>query len=279
MKRIDFELSTKDKFDLSGYCWQPGTGVPKAVVAMVHGMGEHIMRYNEWAGMFVNQGYAFTGMDNRGHGKSEGKRGHIPSYEALLDDVDLLIDKTKELFPGKQVFLYGHSLGGNIVLNYSLKRSGKLKYIVTSPWLRLSFKPSSLKLLLAKTLEKLLPGLQQPSGLDVERLSHNPEVARAYRNDPMTHDKISLRMFTTVTAHGEWALANAGKLSNPLLLMHGGDDRITSADASKRFEKKAGKYVTLKIWEDMYHELHNEEVKDEVFNYIIEWLEKNRNVR
>ena len=267
-------MFTTDILKLFGHSWQPDTEVPKASVALVHGMGEHIMRYDHWAEKFVNRGYAVTGMDHRGHGRSEGKRGHTPSYESLLKDVDILIKKSLEFFPGKPVILYGHSLGGSIVLNNALTRNNVSKYIVTSPWLRLSFKPSSIKLALAKTMKRILPGLLQPSGLNVGHISHVPEVIKAYQNDPLVHDRISVRMFISAYTRGEWALANAGKLDRPLLLMHGGDDKLTSADASRRFAEKAGKNVEFKIWKEMYHELHNEIIKDEVFEYIIDWLKK-----
>lgn len=274
MKRIEFELHATDNLKLFGHSWQPDTEAPKASVVLVHGMGEHIMRYDHWAEKFVNQGYAVTGLDHRGHGRSEGKRGHIPSYESLLQDADLLIKKSLEFFPDKPVILYGHSLGGNIVLNHALTRKNISRYIVTSPWLQLSFTPSSIKLILAKTMKRILPGLLQPSGLNVGHLSHDPEVVKAYENDPLVHDRISVRMFISAYTRGEWALANAGELDRSVLLMHGGNDKITSANASCRFAEKAGKYVELKIWEGMYHELHNEKIKDEVFGYIMKWLEK-----
>jgi alpha-beta hydrolase superfamily lysophospholipase len=274
MNRIEFELHTTDNLKLFGHSWQPDTEAPKASVALVHGMGEHIMRYDHWAEKFVNRGYAVTGMDHRGHGRSEGKHGHIHSYESLLQDVEMLIKKSLEFFPDKPVILYGHSLGGNIVLNHALIRKNISRYIVTSPWLQLSFKPSSIKLALAKTMKRILPGLLQPSGLNIGHISHDPEVVKAYENDPLVHDRISVRMFISAYTRGEWALANAGKLDRFVLLMHGGDDKITSAGASRRFAEKAGKYVELKIWEEMYHELHNEKIKDEVFEYIIDWLKK-----
>jgi len=274
MKRIEFELHTTDNLKLFGHSWQPDTEVPKASIALVHGIGEHIMRYDQWAEKFVNRGYAVTGIDFRGHGRSKGKRGHIPSYESLLQDVDMLIRKSQEFFPDKPVILYGHSLGGNIVLNHALTRNNISRYIVTSPWLRLSFKPSSIKLALAQAMKRILPRLLQPSGLNVGHISHDPEVIKAYENDPLVHDRISVRMFINVYARGEWALANAGKLDRSVLLMHGGDDKITSADASCQFAEKAGKNVEFKIWKEMYHELHNEKIKDEVFGYIIDWLKK-----
>ena len=276
MKRIEFDLYTTDNLKLYGYSWQPETEEPKASIIMVHGMGEHIMRYDRWAEKFVNRGYAFIGMDHRGHGRSEGKRGHIPSYESLLQDVDMLVNKTKESFSGKPVILYGHSLGGNIILNHALTRKNIFRYVVTSPWLRLSFKPSSVKLALAKAMKKILPGLLQPSGLNVGHISHDPEVVKAYENDKLVHDKISVRMFISGYTLGEWALANAGKLDKSVLLMHGGDDKITSPDASLQFAEKAGKNVEFKIWKGMYHELHNEKIKDEVFEYIIDWLKNQK---
>ena len=274
MKQIKFELFTTDNLKLSGHSWQPDTEAPKASIVLVHGMGEHIMRYDHWAEKFVNRGYAVTGMDHRGHGRSEGKRGHIPSYESLLQDVDLLISKNLEFFPDKSVILYGHSLGGNIVLNHALTRKNIFRYIVTSPWLRLSFKPPSIKLALAKVMKRILPGLLQSSGLNIGYISHDPEVIKAYEIDPLVHDRISVRMFLSVYIQGEWAIANAGKLDKPVLLMHGGDDKITSVDASFKFAERAGTNVKFKIWEGLYHELHNEKNKDEVFEYISDWLKK-----
>lgn len=274
MKRIAFELHSTDNLRLFGHSWQPDTEAPKASIGLVHGMGEHIMRYDHWAEKFVNQGYAVTGMDHRGHGRSEGKRGHIPSYESLLQDVDMLIKKSLEFYPDKPVILYGHSLGGNIVLNHALTRKNIPRYIVTSPWLKLAFEPPKIKLALAQLMKKIMPGLLQPSGLITRHISHDPEVVKAYENDPLVHERISVRMFISAYTRGEWALANAGKLDRYVLLMHGGDDKLTSADASRRFAEKAGKKVELKIWEEMYHELHNEKIKDDVFAYIIDWLNK-----
>lgn len=274
MKRIEFELHTTDNLKLFGHSWQPDTGAVKASVALVHGMGEHIMRYDHWAEKFVNQGYAVTGMDHRGHGRSEGKRGHIPSYESLLQDVDMLIKKSLKFYPDKPVILYGHSLGGNIVLNHALTRKNIPRYIVTSPWLKLAFEPPKIKLVLAQLMKRIMPGLLQSSGLITRHLSHDPEVIKACENDPLVHDRISVRMFISAYTRGEWALANAGKLDRSVLLMHGGDDKLTSVDASRQFAEKAGKNVEFKIWEEMYHELHNEKIKDEVFEYIIDWLKK-----
>ena len=110
---------------------------------MVHGLGEHIQRYDHWAEMFKKEGIGFAGVDLPGHGRSDGRRGDIKSYKVLEEMIDILLKTTIRTFPGTPVFIYGHSLGGGIVLDYLIRKNPGIKgAIVTSPWLRLSFEPS-----------------------------------------------------------------------------------------------------------------------------------------
>ena len=252
--------------------WKPDSA--KAVIALVHGHGEHIGRYEHVAEAMNAAGYAMTGFDLRGHGRSTGKRGHTPSYDALLEDVMRFLRQTATRFPEMPIFLYGHSLGGNLVLNTALRRKPAVKGVIaTGPWLRLAFEPPAVKIALAKTMQSLLPGMLQSSGLETAALSHDEAVVRAYENDPLVHDKISARMFVVMYDAGLWALEHASELTIPLLLMHGSADRLTSADASREFAERAGDKATLKIWDDAYHEIHNEPEKEEVFRTMITWMD------
>ena len=252
--------------------WEPDNK-PIGVINLIHGLGDHSGRYVHWAKLFVENNYALLTFDYRGHGKSEGRRGHSPSYQHLLKDVDLLIEKSNILFPSIPIYLYGHSMGGNLVINYVLNQSKGIKgLIITSPWFRLSFEPSRGLLVLKKIIGKFLPSFLQVNKSKPEHITHNKEKFQSYSEDPLTHFYISARMFINVYNKGRYALNNASKLDIPLLLMHGSMDKITSPKASFDFAEKAKNTTTLKIWDRLFHELHNEYEYKEVFEYIINWL-------
>ena len=274
MKHSEFEFKTFDGLSLFGQSWQP-EGRPRAVVCLVHGIGEHSGRYVHVADSLIQSGYALISFDLRGHGKSEGPRGHIPSYEAIMQDIYSLLEVSNKKFPQSPFFLYGHSLGGNLVLNYVLRRQSHLKGVIaTAPWLRLAFEPPAFKVTLGKVMNKIRPSFSQSSGLDTKALSHDPKVVHAYENDPLVHDHISARMFIGIYQSGQWALEHALEFSLPLLLMHGGDDKIISVEASREFANKINENCTLKVWDELYHEIHNEPEKEEVFKFLIDWLDK-----
>lgn len=271
----EFHISTKDQLSLFGQYWNHGENC-KAVVCIAHGMGEHSNRYEHVAAFLNSGGYAVVAIDQRGHGKSPGKRGHINSYEDLMNDIELLILKAQSLFPDKPIFLYGHSMGGNLVLNYSIRRKDlHLKGVIaTAPYLKLAFNPPSWKVTLGKTFAGIMPGLTQPTGLDTNALSRDKAVVDFYNNDPLVHDKMSARFFVEVHFAGPYAIEHAAELNIPALVMHGTGDRITSFKATKEFAEKARANVELKLWEGFYHEIHNEPEKEEVLSFIVNWLNK-----
>ncbi len=272
MNMRNWEWTSQDGLNMYAQSWEPEEK-PKAVVCLIHGLGEHSGRYARVGKAFAEAGFALAGFDLRGHGKSGGLRGHTPSYEKLLDDTAQFIDLGAGLYPGLPWFLYGHSMGGNLVINFALRRDAELVGVIaTGPWLKLAFQPSASKVLLGKMMNKIQPGFSQPSGLETAALSRDVEVVRAYVNDPLVHDKISARLFVDMFDTGLWALDHAAELSLPLLLMHGGADRITSLEASEQFATSAGDKVALRIWKGLYHEIHNEPEQDEVFAFTIDWM-------
>ena len=241
---------------------------------MVHGVGEHIKRYNIWADLFKKEGIGFAGVDLPGHGRSDGKRGNIRNSGILDEMIDILIKTASRTFPGIPLFLYGHSLGGGIVLNYILRRNPKIKgAIVTSPWLRLAFEPPKAKLIIVRILKYILPSLIQPSGLNTIHLSHNKEVVEKYNNDPLVHSKISVSLINLALNAAEYSLRHASELRIPTLILHGSDDQITSPDGSREFASLSN-MAELKIWDGGYHELHNEPDSEEVFKYIVSWINR-----
>lgn len=247
---------------------------PRAMIILVHGLGEHINRYSSLAELFSRNGISLAGVDLPGHGRSDGKRGHIRNYDSYNEMADILIRECSKTFPEIPVFLYGHSLGGGIVLNYLLTKCPDIRgAIVTSPWLRLTFHPEESKIKMAGFLKNIVPKLTLPNGLVPDHISRDKKVVADYINDPMVHRKISVSLIHEAFANGSEVLKNAQQLKIPVLLMHGSDDQICSPDGSREFASKTT-MAELKIWDDGYHELHNELFKEEVFDYIINWINK-----
>jgi alpha-beta hydrolase superfamily lysophospholipase len=241
---------------------------------MIHGMGEHFGRYGHLATFFANIGFATVGMDHRGHGRSQGKRGHVPSFNHLMDDIDLLFKKTSERFGGLPVFLYGHSLGGNLAANYVIRRKPKLQgLILSAPYFKLAFEPPKWKLIMAKAMAGIYPAFTLPTELDQTALSRDPAVVAAYQTDPLVHDKISAAFFTAVNPAGLYPIDHANELEVKTLAMHGTADRLTSPDAAVEFARNNPEMIELKLWEGFYHEIHNEKEQQQVFDYVADWLE------
>lgn len=245
------------------------------IVHLVNGLGEHSGRYAHVAETLNDAGYHFTGFDLRGHGLSEGKRGYTPDFEHLLDDIQIsLTEIPSKIDRPLPVFLYGHSLGANLVLNYALRRKHDLAGVIaTAPSLRLAFKPSRIKLLIGKIMAKIMPSFTMSNALEIEALSRDKAVVNAYRDDVYVHDRISARLAIDLLESGQYAMDHAQDWKIPLLLMHGTADRITSHQASQEFAEKTSSKVDLIYWDDYYHEIHNDFGSDAVLAKMIAWLD------
>ncbi len=271
-----FELSwkSKDGLVLFGRAWEPVERKPKAVICHVHGLGEHSGRYVHVAQSFTKAGYAMLGFDLRGHGRSGGARGHIPSFDALMDDIDLLIEQARSRYPGLPMFLYGHSLGGILVLNYGLRRKPDVKGVLaTGPGLHTALELQPVKIALAKVLGALIPTVAMSSGLDAKMISHDPSVVKAYVNDPLVHDRVTLGFGKHMLGATPYALDHAAEFPLPLLLIHGKEDRIAFPSSSIEFAAPLKDKCTLMLWDGLYHEVHNEPEKAEVLNVMTIWMD------
>lgn len=271
-----YQWTSFDGLKLFGQSWIPDSGEfqePKAVINFVHGIGEHSTRYQRWMPFFVEAGFAVFAIEYRGHGQSEGKRGYIKQYEDLLKDIDTLFEQSANAYPDLPVFLYGHSLGGNIVTNYALRRNPSIKGLVaTSPWLWLGQEPPSWQVKLVKFIHQFAPGLRLTSGIKSELICQDQELVKQYKLDPNVHSKISLELFLSAFNNGKWAIEHAKDLAIPVFLAHGSDDKITDPKGSEAFYKTNPEKVTLKIWEGMLHELHNEPIREVHAQLIINWM-------
>ena len=275
MKHTEYGWTAPDGLAFYGQVWEPDSA-PRAVVALVHGLGEHSGRYAHVAAALVEAGYALMAYDLRGHGKSAGQRGHTPSYETLMQDIDRFLAEVDKRFPGRPRFLYGHSLGGCQVLHYVLRRRPQLAGVIaTGSALRSPLEKQTIKVTMARLLSGLLPTQTMHSGLSAAALSHDPQVVEAYVADPLVHDLATPRLAVEGFAAGRWALEHAAEFPPvPLLLMHGGADAICYPDGSRDFAAQVPGECTLKVWEGLYHEVHNEPEKAEVLACLIEWLDR-----
>jgi alpha-beta hydrolase superfamily lysophospholipase len=237
-------------------------------------LGEHTSRYAHVAESLGKDGFVLFGADLRGHGRSGGIRGHISSIEDLMKDIDGALVQARVHYPGLPLLLYGHSLGGIQVLYYGLSRKPDVKGVVaTSSGLHTALEQQRLKVFMAKVLGSLMPNTLLASGLDPKTISRDEKVVQAYINDPLVHDKISFGFGKVMTGVTAWVLAHAREFPLPLLLMHGKADVLAFPSSSTEVAAALKEKCTLVLWDDAYHELHNEPEKEEVFKTMKLWMD------
>jgi alpha-beta hydrolase superfamily lysophospholipase len=269
---VEHRLRARDGTSLFARTWAPD-GVPKAAVCMVHGIGDHCLLYDHPRNALLRAGYAVSAFDLPGHGRSEGRRGHFRVDDAM-NDIELVLDDTRRQFGSIPCFLYGHSLGALLVLHYALRRRPPLAgVVVTGPPFRTALREHRGKVLAVRGLGRLLPGVTLESGLDATLISRDPDVVAAYRADPLVHSRASLGWARDVIAATDWDLANADRFSLPLLIMHGGADRLNYPGGSLRFAERVPGDCTVKVYDGLYHEIHNEPERQQVFDDLIRWLD------
>lgn len=270
---------SQDK-QITGYQWdlEPADGV----VCIIHGIGEYAGRYDRVAGKLREAGYAVCSMDLRGHGRSLGKRGHCAPRQEVRADIDALLSHARKEYPDKPLILYGHSMGGNIVLDYKKRGSSNhepVAYVVSAPWVQLVRTIPAYQYGAVKLAAKLMPSLTISSGVSAKELG-NPKSVGDYEKDPLTHKKISLLCalegFEIGKALAEGALEdNGGAANTPMLLMHGTEDKICSIKGSEKIAALENcDYIP---WKGLYHEIHNgggESSGDEVIETMIRWIQE-----
>lgn len=270
------EESFKGSGDLKLYYqkWVPDSE-SRAVIALVHGIGEHSGRYMNVVNHFVPLGYTIYGIDHRGHGKSEGKRGHIMTWSEYRNDIHAYIQIIQKECDRQPVFILGHSLGGLITLDYCLHHPGGLKAaIVSSPALAKPGIPAIL-LFISKMMSKIWPGLTIETKLEIEAISRDPKVIQEYQDDPLVHGMASARLGTEFENCRLNTLANANKFNLPVLIYHGKDDRVVSPKGSiKFFDALTIEDKDIHLIEGGYHEPHNDIEMEKLFTIIEEWITK-----
>jgi alpha-beta hydrolase superfamily lysophospholipase len=269
----EYTWKSFDGLDYYFASWEPKEN-PIAVIALVHGLGDHCRRYDHWITQFAQNKIATVSFDYRGHGRSEGKRGVINEFDELTSDTKLLIEKTKELFPGIPVILYGHSMGGTISMKYCLQSKDLPDIaIITSPWIKLKNPPSAVLKFLIRLANRFIPRLTVATGLRSDEFYGNDEFTDKKERDELLHNRISPRLFLEVCKQSEQIIRNIKTLNIPILLMHGKDDPITDISGSREILEASKANIDYKEWNDAGHHLHNYPGSNDVMNFIVKWIE------
>lgn len=259
-KLIKIDANDGQKINLQIY--EPENQDASVTIVGVHGFGEFAERYSQVARFFTDQGAAFYIHDQRGHGLASGKRGTIDSYENFLDDLDAVIEKVREEQGNKPVVIYGHSMGGNIALNYLMTRKNEVvvSSIISSPWLKLY---KNTPLFLVKAMERVL-GPDFTIKAKIGYLSHDREHLKEVNQKGLYHNYISAAMARGVMESGLFIMNNPGLLTTPALLMSAEKDNVVDLKSIDDFVMKSGDNLRHIRWPEMYHELHNEKERQQV---------------
>ncbi|WP_421871844.1 alpha/beta hydrolase [Marinoscillum sp.] len=249
---------------------------PNKICCIVHGHGEHSGRYEHVAKVLNEAGITVFGMDLRGHGLSQGKKGHAKSYEHLMSDIEELLKTARATYTELPMYLFGHSMGGNLVANYLIRmNTNELSgFILSSPWLRLATDPPAWKLKLGQIMSSVWPSVTQPSGLDVNHISKDPAEVQKYVADPLVHSQMSAMLYKVITEAAEYALSNDESITLPGLIYHGNADKIIDWTATRDFADQVESATFVEL-EHIYHEPHNDLEKHQVIESLKNWMMNN----
>ena len=246
---------------------------PKAVVILIHGLGEHIRRYDEQFNYFNSKKMVCLSADLKGHGRSEGPRGIWNSIEDHYEIIDKLVDIVFSKYKGLPLVLYGHSMGGNIAAGYVINKRPKINgLILTGAAIKT---PKDLPLFLINAVlsgPSFIKNRVIPNGLNLQSLCTDQKIVEMYKADPLVHDRVSLGAGAIILKNAKSLLQYKIENNFPVLLMHGENDKICYPSGTKMLQEIFTKKVVLKFWPNRLHEIHNDIDKIQVWDYMIQWI-------
>jgi alpha-beta hydrolase superfamily lysophospholipase len=274
MKHSEGTLQVSPGGEIYYQCWTPGAA-PRGLIIVVHGMAEHGGRYDRFAAAATERGYAVAALDQPGHGRSYGEKAYVDRFEDFQRALAVFHEAMAAEFAGIPHFLLGHSLGGLIGGIYLLRAQERFAGCVMSgPAVKTQVEPPALQMLLIRLLSALLPRLGVLQ-LEAEGVSRNPEEVARYLADPLVYSgKIAARVVAELFAAMTRLRENCGQITLPLLLLHGGEDRMTDPEGSRLLHERVGSAdKTLRVYPGLYHEVFNEPERDAVFGEVFDWLD------
>lgn len=273
MRDQETYFTTPDGLRLLEHCWLPDQE-PTAAMLVVHGFTEHSGRYAELATRLNEQGLAVYSLDLRGHGRSEGARAWIASFDEYLLDVQTLLDRVRHRHPETPLFLFGHSMGGLVALEVALEHQDDLRGLIVSgaavclgaqvfPWLRH----------LAVVAGWLVPRLRL-FRMGSRMLSHDPQAVDDFRHDPLVfRGRFPLRTGAEIIRAGRQVEARLSQFRLPLLILHGAADVVTDPQAScQLYAEACSSDKTLKLYDGLYHALLHEPEREQILGDLIGWM-------
>jgi len=263
----ELELKSADGTRLVAFRWTP-EGDARGDVLLTHGLAEHMGRYVHVAAALTGDGWRVTGLNLRGHGESDGKRGHVDRWQDYVDDLRAAADSI-----GGPYVLHGHSMGGLVALDHLRTGTDAQAAVLTGPLLGVAVQAPRWKTTLAGLLSTLLPRLSMGNELDPEMISTDPAVVKAYRDDPLVYTTITPRWYTEAVAAMDRVKAHAASYRLPLWMGWGTQDKMVSVADIEAFCDAYGGELARSPWEDLFHEIHNEPTQSEVLAAIRTWLD------
>lgn len=272
IRRVESHLPGSGGRALFARGWLPEA--PERAVTLVHGFAEHTGRYERLGSWLAERGCAVHGFDLQGHGRSEGPRGHAASFASLIDDTEAFVGRVRSEHPGIPLFVFGHSMGGLIVLGYTALRAPRLAGVATSgAALHLAELPSPLQIAVLRLLRPLLPRVRLSRPIAEDALSRDPEVGRQYRADPLVFQSMTLSLAWAIYDGAHRTLEAAPGVGLPVLLLHGGDDPLCLPTGSREFhDELATPGSDLRIYPGLRHEILNEPEWETVATDWVDWM-------
>ncbi|MCR9141463.1 MAG: lysophospholipase [bacterium] len=270
----EFHLIAADGVQLEGTAWPAKN--PRAVLPWLHGFAEHRKRYHHFASWMANQGIAVVAIDFRGHGASQGKRGHVKKFQEYLLDVRVFLNWVIKNFPDLPIVLGAHSNGGLIAARF-LQEEGQSfdlrASVMTGPFFDVGTPVPPVAAAVGRFMSKIIPKLSIPTNIPPEAVSHNADIVRDYGSDPLVFKTATARWFVETVAAQEVALNRASEIKLPLLIMQGMADTIVNPNASRRFFENASSEDKEWIpYDGLRHEILNENEREQVYRAMLDWI-------
>lgn len=270
----DLSFTNERGLRIFGQGWLP-SAVLRGVIVLVHGYAEHHGRYQPFIGRLLAAGYAVYALDHEGHGRSEGLRGYVSSFDHLIADLHRFRLAAVTRHAGVPVFMFGHSMGGLITLVYGTRHAeGLAGLIVSGAAVITDASASALVLRIGLILNRLAPRLPLVQLAPPDQLTHDQALVAAFNADPLVYHA-PMRVGTGIQMRegAAWLRAHFDRLTLPTLYLHGTADTVVTVEGSKlAYAQAASTDKTLKLYDGLYHEILNEPERETVIADVLGWL-------